>query len=598
MIKDYRILALLGAITVGLLAVALLKTQRNEYAQYQRQYQELTKVKDSIRIFQTNVNLPEGMLIVRCETCHQGVNNPEAATFIGPLKTHPSVVKGAKKDPHDVSKIGCVVCHEGNGRGLTVADGHGRLKHWGNPLLTGKFIQSSCSKCHIVDTNADLASAPVLNKGKRLFISKACWACHTIDGVSAGKKGPNLTSVGEKFTVEYIRESITDPTANILSSTMPKFDWTQDDPDAVDAMVVFLKAQRTRRIRSAKKAPIGYRPPLFTYTPPKTASAQAGRQIFHAQSLGGITRGGCVNCHTYKDNDGNTNPEGGKIAPELTYTIRSRGSKYVRQHIKNPTKDIVDSIMPKFDILTQTEMDSLILFMADMKYVPRTKDPVALYENYCASCHGTGLDGTDGKGRIAKKLLDPMARNLSRYQFVATYRSRFKNSLRDGIPGTAMPPWKAILTDPEIDGIINFVDKESQGDSKRKYTRIEARLPATGERDRRSSEAKPVMIIAPEADRGKKVFGKFCTSCHGKLANGKGPVAYNLKYPLPRNLRNRQYMKQSIMTDVRLYRSILLGVPGTPMLSHDHLTDQQVLDTITYLRTLTADKDESKEAKE
>jgi len=83
------------------------------------------------------------------------------------------------------------------------------------------------------------------------------------------------------------------------------------------------------------------------------------------------------------------------------------------------------------------------------------------------------------------------------------------------------------------------------------------------------------------------LFQRFCTSCHGILANGKGPNAYALVHPLPRDLINSRFLNQADVTDERLYRSILLGVPGTPMPSHDHLADQTILDIIAYLRSNT-----------
>ncbi|OUX38159.1 MAG: hypothetical protein CBE26_01880, partial [Kiritimatiellaceae bacterium TMED266] len=62
----------------------------------------------------------------------------------------------------------------------------------------------------------------------------------------------------------------------------------------------------------------------------------------------------------------------------------------------------------------------------------------AIYDTYCLSCHGEDMDGN---GDVAE-LLEPYPRNFTKYQFVVAYKDRFKNSLLNGVAGSAMPPWK------------------------------------------------------------------------------------------------------------------------------------------------------------
>ena len=95
-------------------------------------------------------------------------------------------------------------------------------------------------------------------------------------------------------------------------------------------------------------------------------------------------------------------------------------------------------------------------------------------------------------------------------------------------------------------------------------------------------------------DRGRRTFMAHCTGCHGKLANGKGVNAYDLAHPLPRNLINNLFMSQPSITPLRLYRSIKLGVPGTPMPPFDRvLMDQGILDVIAFLQSLNMDLKET-----
>ena len=150
--------------------------------------------------------------------------------------------------------------------------------------------------------------------------------------------------------------------------------------------------------------------------------------------------------------------------------------------------------------------------------------------------------------------------------------------------GTAMPPWKDVLSEEEIDTLIEFI-KMKTVDEKDQFTRMEVTLPEVGSLERLDYKDKGVALKAGNPEKGYEAFQKYCTSCHGKLANGKGPNAYALDHPLPRNLINKEFLSQASVDDERLYQSILLGVAGTPMPAHDHLKDQTILDIIAFIRS-------------
>ena len=116
---------------------------------------------------------------------------------------------------------------------------------------------------------------------------------------------------------------------------------------------------------------------------------------------------------------------------------------------------------------------------------------------------------------------------------------------------------------------------------------MEVELPKAGDPERLDYKRQGLVLLAGDPEKGYEAFQKFCTSCHGKLANGKGPNAYALEHPLPRNLINKEFLNQVGLSDERLYQSILLGVAGTPMPSHDHLKDQTILDIIAFIRANT-----------
>lgn len=579
MLKDYRVLTLLGGVLMLLVLMSLVQGLIPEYIPFQKEYYRLAGMKEyDTGVNQNNIPTADGVLIDRCASCHMGANDESAVQYPAPLQTHPDILAsaGGGKDPHNRFQIGCVVCHEGNGRGLTVHDAHGVAHDWTMPLLKGKQAQASCAKCHDTESQ-DLAGADLFNHGKALFFEKACWACHTIDGVSDGKKGPVLSDAGAKFTLKYLVESLVTPWANIATSTMPKFSWTSDT-HSVEALAVYLKSQRLHKFRSTEKGPVEHPAPKRTWQDDPTVSVERGREIFQGQAAHGAIRGGCLNCHSYRDDQGLLS--GGNQGPELTWVVRARSEEFIRQHLQDPVRDVPDTIMPRFDTLTPSETDSLLAFLGSLNFSSLATDGAGLFKDHCSSCHG---ETRNGKGRIYR-LLDPLPRTLASRPFVLTYHERFKSYLQNGIPGTSMPAWGNVLSEQQIGQIIQYLrDEVSAGDP---FERLAVKLPVAGDEERRSYDAEKKVLLAGDAQRGKQPFLKYCTGCHGKLANGKGPNAYFLEHPLPRNLINRPWMTHLQLTDERLYQSILLGVAGMPMPSHDHLPDQAILDAIHYLRSL------------
>ncbi|MCP4455391.1 MAG: c-type cytochrome, partial [Planctomycetes bacterium] len=572
---------------VGAMLLSIVKLARPGYIPHQKAYTTLTNTDAfDFGIKQINIATKAGLLVDRCTTCHLGAANGDAVNFAQPLRTHSEITPGLDPQPHNLNKVGCSICHEGNGRAVALEDAHGDFLHWLSPLLVGREAQASCTKCHHIGADP-LLGAETYVQGKELFVEKACYACHTIRGLSDGKSAPELTDAGDKFTLAYLKESIVTPAANLETSKMPQFNWVQD-ADTVEALAIFLKGQRKNKLRDPASAPIGMLVTEQNFASVVEPSVSAGKALFEGAFSGHLQlRGGCVNCHTVKNSEGLS--AGGENGPELTYLGRSRTPDFIRNHVLDPKSDVKDTIMPSFRHLSGTEIDSLVLYLQSLDYtLPSEPAPAAqdLFKNYCMSCHG---ESKDGKGPIAA-LLDPLPRDFTATQFVASYKDRFADSIREGVAGTAMAPWKDILSDNDIDRLVDHVvttTQDRQGD----FVRLDVTLPQPGDPERRKFGGEARTVETPDTGRGLDAFQKFCASCHGMLANGKGPNAYALGHPLPRNLISDRFLNQPGLTDERLYRSILLGVAGTPMPSHDHLADQTVLDIIAYLRSNTRDID-------
>lgn len=78
-----------------------------------------------------------------------------------------------------------------------------------------------------------------------------------------------------------------------------------------------------------------------------------------------------------------------------------------------------------------------------------------LFQANCAFCHGG--DGT-GKNWIGS-FMEPHPRDLTGPAMRAMNRTHLRQAIREGLPNTSMPAWKAVLSDRQIDAVIAYIDR-------------------------------------------------------------------------------------------------------------------------------------------
>jgi mono/diheme cytochrome c family protein len=93
-------------------------------------------------------------------------------------------------------------------------------------------------------------------------------------------------------------------------------------------------------------------------------------------------------------------------------------------------------------------------------------------------------------------------------------------------------------------------------------------------------------------EHGKAVYLQNCAACHGVNGNGRGPAAAFV-LPAPRDFITANYRLRStptgqLPTDVDLFRSVSLGMTGTPMPPWKHmLSDDDLWAVVEYLKTFS-----------
>jgi mono/diheme cytochrome c family protein len=111
-----------------------------------------------------------------------------------------------------------------------------------------------------------------------------------------------------------------------------------------------------------------------------------------------------------------------------------------------------------------------------------------------------------------------------------------------------------------------------------------------------------LVIISPDLFRGyvfsedtrtsgRRVYETYCIGCHGNEGLGNGPAAEFLN-PKPRNFVNGAYKffhfgePGPLPSDESLRITIRNGIPGSSMPAFPLLSDQEVLDVETYIKSL------------
>jgi cytochrome c551/c552 len=148
-----------------------------------QQVDSLKNKMDNFKYDIKQLNVANGQVVDRCESCHLGTREPVTLT-IRDMDDERAFVSHPNKDLlkiHDPERFGCSTCHGGNGRGTTSEEkAHGRYKHWLWPLYYKENTQAGCVQCHTQDRV--IQGADVFNRGKNLFQVRGCVGCHRYEG--------------------------------------------------------------------------------------------------------------------------------------------------------------------------------------------------------------------------------------------------------------------------------------------------------------------------------------------------------------------------------------------------------------------------------
>jgi len=181
---------------------------------------------------------------------------------------------------------------------------------------------------------------------------------------------------------------------------------------------------------------------------------------------------------------------------------------------------------------------------------PAQQAPATLYHNYCSVCHG---DQGDGQSR-ARGSLNPPPRDFTTPQAMQELtRERMLAAVKGGVPGTAMMGWKTQLNDAQIASVVDYV---------------------------RDTFMRP--SVAADASRGRQIYARTCSVCHGDKGAGSMWASQNLR-PAPRDFSSP--LARTELTRERMLASVAGGRPGTAMAAYaSKLSGEDIAAVVDYIR--------------
>ncbi len=304
--------------------------------------------------------------IDRCTTCHLGIDLKGFEDAPQPFTTHPNLdLYVSSSSPHAMETFGCTSCHSGNGQAIDFYHaGHAAnsneqaheweekydwhpLKHWAEPMLPLKYVESSCLQCH--DQQLVIPEAVELNEGRQLFEEMGCVGCHEVKGLpeeEIRKAGPSLKRIRGKVDPGWTAKWLKDPKSFRPDTKMPSFFGLSNaaseevEDTQVHAIVTYLFDQSEEFV-----------PEEIT----GEGDAEQGQKL--------VKEIGCLGCHSVGED------KVSDFAPNLSQIGSKVNVPWLVDWLKNPKHYNPETSMPSLRLTDQEALD-VAAFLVTLKNEP------------------------------------------------------------------------------------------------------------------------------------------------------------------------------------------------------------------------------------
>jgi mono/diheme cytochrome c family protein len=218
-------------------------------------------------------------------------------------------------------------------------------------------------------------------------------------------------------------------------------------------------------------------------------------------------------------------------------------------------------------------------------------DGEIIYHERCAFCHG---ENGDGEGPVAP-YLDPRPRDFTSGQFKfrttasgeIPLRQDVIDTVKEGVHSTAMPAWEGVLSQAEIEAVVDYVLQNFVPD----WGTYEPIVIPIG---------RPPRVTDDMIAEGAQIYQELqCWRCHGQAGRADGPSAPtqtdDFGYPIrPVDMTKAwRYKGGSELVDI--YTRFSTGLNGSPMPSfYDVFPEEEREDKLwalsAYVKSLQANQ--------
>ena len=204
----------------------------------------------------------------------------------------------------------------------TFSDVDGLKGKTGNVAAGADLVASNCTACHSIES----AGFPALMDDAS-------------NAAAYGVVPPDLASAGKLYDANYIAAFVRDPASAALTShkfqdgathPMPSYNWMQDQEIA--DIVAYLQSIAPKEMSNKE---------VFV------EACQRCHSIKYGDFYGGSMAA--------KTPDSDIKRYMGKIPPDLSQFIRSRGEHYLHEFINNPQKHLEGTAMPRVGLTLESE---------------------------------------------------------------------------------------------------------------------------------------------------------------------------------------------------------------------------------------------------
>ncbi len=412
-------------------------------------------------------------------------------------------------------------------------------------------------------------------RGKQLYLSQACYACHRISGFARGGIGPELTRIGDSYPW-YIKESLVWPQADLRNSTMPNM---RLDHQELEDLMTFLLAQKGSNRAVAKTAyqallqswEAGRKLPWEKPIPPaQMYDLNYAMTVFATE--------GCASCHRLQGFESNVGFKIEKESPSFeqideqkrwfrklfpevlhftSYDEELPGSEIVQQ-IEKYAKEIDERIVGDarqdslLEEINRQHPDAIEALYSNFRYAARAKnheyETLIKQETDATKMAQLQQEWQAWKERVHRvlmmyiqtyglgRLIGPHLNWSGIYRTDEWLMEHFRNPAGH-VPRSIMPVFP--FDDTKFYALTHMLDKLA----------IRNRKTLRQEWNYRGFDP-------------SEAFNMLCAQCHGIGMRGNGVIAEWI-YPIPKNLHNPEFLRN--LTREKVIYSIKHGVKGTPM---------------------------------